>query len=591
MTSLLTYWRTVRHLRPEQVLGRLKRSIGSGRIRHAAAPGLRAATGAFGAPIRRAGPIRRDGLFHFLACDGTVAAAADWNDRKRAHLWLYHLHYFDWLREVAASRRVADDAVWLDRWIADNPVGHGVGWEPYPLSRRIVNWIVWLHTIGTGNEARLHSLATQARQLTRSVEYHLLGNHLFANAKALVFAGAFFSGAEADRWRAQGLALLARQLPEQILADGAHFELSPMYHALVLEDVLDLIGLAAVYPDVLAEPARSLELVGTAARMSVWLRSILHPDGDIPYFNDAALGMAATPAQLFACALERGVGLADETRQHKCAEARSPVAQRQADAATRSNANAGEHAGAKRFSGARCVVLQPSGYAVLTAPPLHLIFDCGRVGPDYLPGHAHADTLAFELSVGRERLISNSGTSTYEAGPERDWERSTPAHATVAVDGKNSAETWASFRVGRRPNVGPITHGNDGTAAWIECRHDGFSHLAGAPLHRRRVTGAPARAAIADWIEGAGRHDVAGFLPLHPGTGVESTGDRRYRLTTPAGHGVELEIDGPVLSEVRPGRLAAAFGRTLERPVIAWHWRGDLPLAVETRLRVVGGQP
>ena len=238
---------------------------------------------------------------------------------------------------------------------------------------------------------------------------------------------------------------------------------------------------------------------------------------------------------------------------------------------------------------ARCVVLEPSGYAMLAVPPLHLIFDCGRVGPDYLPGHAHADTLAFELSVGRERLISNSGTSTYEVGADRDFERSTAAHATVAIDGTNSAETWASFRVGRRPNVGPITHGNDGTAAWIECRHDGYGHLGGAPLHRRRVAGMGAQVEITDWIEGSGRHDVAGFLPLHPGTGVETLGDRRYRLTTPAGHGVELDIDGPVQSQVRPGRFAAGFGRTVERPVIAWQWRGGLPLRVETRFQMVGG--
>jgi hypothetical protein len=238
---------------------------------------------------------------------------------------------------------------------------------------------------------------------------------------------------------------------------------------------------------------------------------------------------------------------------------------------------------------ARCVVLEPSGYAVLAVPPLHLIFDCGRVGPDYLPGHAHADTLAFELSVGRERLISNSGTSTYEVGADRDFERSTAAHATVAIDGTNSAETWASFRVGRRPNVGPITHGNDGTAAWIECRHDGYGHLGGAPLHRRRVAGMGAQVEITDWIEGGGRHDVAGFLPLHPGTGVETLGDRRYRLTMPAGHGVELDIDGPVQSQVRPGRFAVGFGRTVERPVITWQWCGGLPLRVETRFQMVGG--
>jgi uncharacterized heparinase superfamily protein len=553
VTSPLTYWRTIRHLRQEQILGRLRRSFRPGLPPRAAAPGLRAAAGAFGAPIRRPRPIRHNASFRFLESDGTVAAAADWNDPKRARLWLYHLHYFDWLREAAAPRRVAEDAAWLDRWIADNPVGHGVGWEPYPLSLRIVNWIVWLHTIGTSDEARLRSLATQVRQLARSIEYHLGGNHLIANAKALVFAGAFFAGAEADRWRSQGLALLGRELPEQILADGAHFELSPMYHALLLEDVLDLIGLVAVYPDALAGPAASLGLSNVAARMTQWLQRMLHPDGDIPYFNDAVFGMAATPTQLFAYAAVRNVAVASEPPARGVVE------------------------------------LQPSGYAVLAVPPLHLIFDCGRIGPDYLPGHAHADTLAFELSLGRERLVSNSGTSTYEVGPQRDWERSTAAHATVAVDGTNSAETWASFRVGRRPNVGPIAHGNDGTSAWIECRHDGYGHLAGAPLHRRRVAASGAQLTITDWIEGSRRHDVAGFLPLHPGTAVDMLGERHCRLVTPAGRGVELDIAGPVESELRAGRFAIAFGRTVERPVIAWDWKGALPLKVETRFRVIGG--
>jgi uncharacterized heparinase superfamily protein len=561
VTSPLTYWRTIRHLRQEQILGRLRRTIWSPPLRSAPAPGLRPASNAFGAPIPRAGPIRRDHAFRFLASDGTVAAAPDWNDRKRARLWLFHLHYFDWLREDAAPRRVADDAAWIDRWIVDNPVGHGVGWEPYPLSLRIVNWIIWLRTIGTSDEVKVDSLATQARQLARSVEYHLLGNHLIANAKALVFAGAFFAGAEADHWRSQGLALLGRELPEQILADGAHFELSPMYHALILEDVLDLIGLAAVYPDVLAEPAASLRLAETAARMSRWLRQMLHPDGDIPFFNDATFGAAATPAQLFAYAAARGISEA------------SPV---------------GDRVFPKQ-EGVACTVLEPSGYAVLAAPPLHLIFDCGRIGPDYLPGHAHADTLAFEVSLGRERLISNSGTSTYEVGAERDWERSTAAHATVAIDGASSAETWASFRVGRRPNVGPIAHGSDGAGAFVECRHDGHSHLAGAPVHRRRVAATAGQAEITDWIDGDGRHEVAGVLPLHPGTGVETLGDRRYRLATPSDLRIALDIDGPVRSDVRPGRFAPAFGRTVERPVITWRWDGDLPLTVATRLRVVGG--
>src|SRR5439155_3503852 len=95
----------------------------------------------------------------------------------------------------------------------------------------------------------------QARWLRGRLEHHLLGNHLWANAKALVFAGAWFEGAEAERWLDTGVRLLRREFAEQILADGGHFERSPMYHAIALADVLDLCALDIALPGVLPAPA------------------------------------------------------------------------------------------------------------------------------------------------------------------------------------------------------------------------------------------------------------------------------------------------------------------------------------------------
>src|SRR5690606_31907456 len=109
------------------------------------------------------------------------------------------------------------------------------GWEPYPLSLRIVNWIKWAMSGSTLSPTMEQSLAIQVRWLTGRLEYHLLGNHLFANAKALVMAGLFFKGPEADAWLAKGLSILEREVPQQLLPDGGHFERSTMYHALALE--------------------------------------------------------------------------------------------------------------------------------------------------------------------------------------------------------------------------------------------------------------------------------------------------------------------------------------------------------------------
>ncbi|WP_335338113.1 heparinase II/III family protein [Thioalkalivibrio nitratireducens] len=189
-------------------------------------------------------------------------APRGWNDPRRDKLWLYNLHYFDDLNAVDADARAGWHRALIPRWIAENPPGQGNGWEPYPTSLRIVNWVKWALRQGAppgeadsalvgrppedppaarkradGHPVLLresagfrHSLAVQARWLRRRLEHHLLGNHLFANAKALVFTRAFFRGAEAEHWLALGQRLLARELREQILADGGHFERSPTGH-------------------------------------------------------------------------------------------------------------------------------------------------------------------------------------------------------------------------------------------------------------------------------------------------------------------------------------------------------------------------
>ena len=152
------------------------------------------------------------GRFSFLGVEHELRTASDWNHPSWDKLWLYHLHYFDDLNASAEEGRRAWLLALLRRWIEENPPGCGNGWEPYPLSLRLVNWVKWLLRLQAASSGSLqsalgdaalaqqlqHSLAVQARYLRRRLETHLLGNHLLANAKALVFAGACFAGDEAD---------------------------------------------------------------------------------------------------------------------------------------------------------------------------------------------------------------------------------------------------------------------------------------------------------------------------------------------------------------------------------------------------------
>jgi uncharacterized heparinase superfamily protein len=334
----------------------------------------------------------------------------DWNNPSLAKLWLYNLHYFDDLRAEHAADRLQWHRGLMQRWLAENPPRSGNGWEPYPASLRIVNWIAWVLAGNDPGAAVRDSLATQTRVLNATLEFHLLGNHLLANAKALVFAGCFFSGPEAETWLRTGLDLLDAELHEQILGDGGHFELSPMYHSVILEDVLDLIQLGHLFPVQLAAKGQAWRPL--AERRLAWLGDMTHPDGEIGFFNDAAFGIARTHAELGEYAERLGVPRTSETEPLR--------------------------------------MLAASGYVRLQSGPFRAIFDVAEIGPSYLPGHGHADVLSLEVSLDGRRLVTNGGTSSYTNDAVRHEERSTSVHATVEIDGYSSSEVWASFRVGRR---------------------------------------------------------------------------------------------------------------------------------------------
>ncbi len=64
-----------------------------------------------------------------------------WDGPQREKLWRNNQHYFDDLNAIEAPARPAWHAALIDDWVANNPPGHSIGREPYPLSLRVVNWI------------------------------------------------------------------------------------------------------------------------------------------------------------------------------------------------------------------------------------------------------------------------------------------------------------------------------------------------------------------------------------------------------------------------------------------------------------------
>jgi len=524
LARIARYWHTLRHLKPVQFHGRLWFRLRRPRPDLRPAPPLRATGAAWQAPARRAPSMTGERSFRFLGEDGGLERG--WDDGTRAKLWLYNLHYFDDLNADDAVARDAWHTALMDDWIAHHPPGGGNGWEPYPASLRIVNWIK-RHLDGRPLSAsQRSSLAVQVRWLAQRLEWHLLGNHLFANAKALVLAGLLFEGAEADRWLAAGLAIVGDELPEQVLGDGGNFERSPMYHAIFLEDLLDLLNAGQVFPGRIA-PATLASWRATAARMAGWLRAMCHPDGEISLFNDAAIGIASVPAALHAYAARLGI-----------------------------------HAPASTVASPSLVpvlaLLRESGYARVEESQAVALLDVAPVGPDYLPGHAHADTLSFELSVSGQRVVVNGGTSCYGLGAERLRQRGTAAHSTVIVDGQDSSEVWGGFRVARRARPFDLVTTADAHGVVVACSHDGYRRLPGRPVHRREWRLRSGGLQVHDSISGRFATAQARYH-FHPEVRIDEDGIGALRLTLPRGAQVRMSVRRGRL-RLEPSRYAPAFG-------------------------------
>ncbi|MDR7142224.1 alginate lyase family protein [Rhizobium sp. BE258] len=472
--------------------------------------------------------------FKFLAESFELDAGAGWNNPALPRLWTYNLHYFDDLLSSTDEERARWHQSAMARWIRENPPAQGAGWEAYPLSRRTVNWIAAALMGAPLPDGFEKSLTVQARALRRQLEHHLRGNHLFINAKALIFLGCFLDGEEADEFRACGLDLMGKELAEQVLADGAHFERSPMYHALLTEDMLDLVQLGRIYPDVTASWAGTWS--SAALAMLKWLGAMTHPDGEIALFNDAAFHEARNHAALVHYA--RGLGLAPE-------------------AATPGS-----------------VWLKDSGYIRLVEAPWTVIFDAAPVGPTYIPGHGHADTLSVEISVGSERLVTNGGTSTYQNNALRHVERSTASHATVEIDGQNSSEVWSSFRVGRRARPSDVSLSANGKEA--RASHDGYRFLTGKPIHQRAISLAGNVLRITDTVHSSSGHHVTARFPLHPSVRVVKTRDNGWLLQTASNRLIEVHVEGSAKCLTVDGQFASEFGIRSPRNVLVWEMTSPL---------------
>jgi uncharacterized heparinase superfamily protein len=203
--------------------------------------------------------------------------------------------------------------------------------------------------------------------------------------------------------------------------------------------------------------------------------------------------------------------------------------------------------------------LPETGFQRLAASRTLVIVDCGAppaarrdAAPGGLPRgadrQAHAGTLSFEMSVGKDRLIINCGAAPAAEGEWRDAMRATAAHSTLILADTNSSELRPEG-LGRRVEHVEADRQESNGAQWLEASHDGWLKQFGL-RHRRRLylseSGDDLRGE--DVLEAEREVAMPGFVVrfhLHPAVVASLQQDEQgVLLRLPSGAGWRLRVKG-----------------------------------------------
>ncbi len=489
-----------------------------------------------------------DGTVRLLNTESfAMRAPVNWNANPIGQtLWQFRLHEWEWAFPLVQRAQNESDAAdelgtLLQDYFANVPFGHPVSFEPYPLSRRLVVWCEALRVLCKTQHPFAPTLASEmhrgARMLRDNIEHDLDNNHVIANAKALAFVGTLLQ----QSYARDGFNLLWEQLRVQVRDDGMHVENSTSYHFLVWRDAMETCALARQYAIEIPN-----DVVERLAAMKIFLDAVRLPDGTFPLLNDS---------------------VNEQDKNEMVFDSFEKMF-------------SGEKIFQKNLS--PLFLFQDSGYGILRANDTQLVFDAGALGPDWCPGHGHADTLSFELfAFGKPRIV-DIGTYQYQAGGWRDYFRGTAAHNTIQVDGLDSSEVYGSFRVGRMANARMWAE-ND----WVCGEHDGYTRLREPITHTRKIQLCDAHTIlIRDEIRGRGGHAYVSRFHLAPNAHANVL-DKKMRVVFEDGAVMEIEFQGVEgLLEIEQGWYSPTWYTKFPIEVIELKWRGAPPFEIETTIRI-----
>ncbi len=275
-------------------------------------------------------------------------------------------------------------------------------WHPYSVSNRLASWLIFLsRTINSSSKGDQEVLALECLLLTNYLKWMLErdieANHLLKNYWAIAISDLILNpDSEQTRLSVEAY---TREFEGQLLKDGGHYELCPMYHAKVLYDALLLEKML---------PSRNLidkRFLASISKGKTWLRTMCMGPKQWANINDS-WSIPSLSGKLW-----------------------------------------GDDSWVNPETG--LTQLESSGFFKGVHSDWQWLFDIGGVSPRFNPGHSHSDVLSLLVSSKGVPVIVDPGVLHYSPNDERLFLKSCHAHNGPCLRDRDHTELIGSFRIGR----------------------------------------------------------------------------------------------------------------------------------------------
>ncbi len=356
-----------------------------------------------------------------------------WSPEDADYIWQSHMHSFIWLRDLRAldgALAREQGRLMIESWINSYGNWDSKIWQPDVTGRRLAMWIshyefFCANTNEEFEDQFLSSIVKQANHLSNNLNKSE-NIALLEAIKGLLYTAIAIDNHE--KWIEQSLSTLKITINAQIFPDGGHISRSPA-------TLLD------------------------ALRIMVDLRIALKAGArTVPEFLSTAIENMSSALRLFRYR-DRKFGLFNGSQEGSISEINSILAQ------------AGTHTKAKQR-------LENTGFERIELGKSLLVMDTGKSPNHPYDKNAHAAPLAFELSYGKDRLITSCGTHPLS----QEWHealRFTAAHSTACIDHRNACEIRNNGHFGRKVTKVHATREETKDAILINSSHNGYVPLNG----------------------------------------------------------------------------------------------------------------